>query len=149
VPKAWALPVTMAAVLSVASCSPAFWQGVSDGLAASRGYNGGGHKIMIFGGSGHQTYLGCLSCSQFDAESVFNEYGHYGSVYSAQAIMNPYSQFGSLYSATSACNPYASDPPVIVDEQGTYYGRLTVNHYRRDGPPTAELKDWLAGVCEQ
>jgi hypothetical protein len=62
--------------------------------------------------------------------------------------MNRYSEFGSLYSATSACNQYASDPPVIVDEQGTYYGRLTMNQYRRDGPPTPELKAWLAGVCE-
>jgi hypothetical protein len=133
-----------ALAITMPGCSPAFWQGVSQGVAAASS-----GKLMVFGGPGHRTYLGCLSCSQYDGESIFNEYGTYGSQYSAQSILNPYSAFGSLYSTTSACNPYASDPPVIVDGNGKYYGRLTVNQYRRDGPPTAELRAWLAAVCSQ
>lgn len=126
-------------------CSPAFWQGAAQGLAAT---TPSGTKLMVFGGQGHQVFLGCMSCSQYDAESIFNQYGSHGSRYSAQSVLNPYSEFGSLYSATSACNPYASDPPVIVDGNGTYYGRLTVNPYRSDGPPTQQLRAWLAAVCK-
>jgi hypothetical protein len=111
------------------------------GLPSSR-------KIMVFGGENHSVYLGCLSCTQYDAESVFNSYGKHGSQYATASVLNPYGQYGSKYSRTGACNPYASDPPVIVDERGTYYGRLTVNPYRRDGTPTAELRAWLAGVCQ-
>lgn len=107
----------------------------------------GTRKIMIFGGDGHDVYLGCLSCSRYDSDSVFNKYGTFGSRYSPNSILNPYSEFGSKYSNTSACNPYASDPPVIVDDQGNYYGRLTMNRYLRDGPPIAELDAWLTAVC--
>lgn len=103
---------------------------------------------MVFGGSGHKTYLGCLSCNSYNSESVLNSYGSYGSAYSATSIFNAYSEYGSPYSAYSACNPYASDPPVIVDGAGKYYGRLTVNTYRSDGPPTPELRAWVAAVCE-
>jgi hypothetical protein len=104
-------------------------------------------KIMLFGGADHRTYLGCLSCSQYDAESVFNSYGTHGSKYSTESILNAYSEFGSKYSTESACNPYATDPPVIVDSAGQYYGRLTLNAYRPDGP-NPRLRAWLAGVCQ-
>jgi hypothetical protein len=134
------------AIVVATACAPAFWQGVSEGLASTA--PAATTKLMIFGGQGHKTYLGCLSCSQFDTESIFNEYGTYGSAYSAQSVRNAYSQFGSQYSATSACNPYASDPPVIVDGNGRYYGRLTVNVSRSDAPRSQELRAWLAAVCE-
>lgn len=35
--------------------------------------------------------------------------------------------FGSRGSPYSVCSVCASDPPVIVDEDGTYLGRLTLN----------------------
>jgi hypothetical protein len=130
------------AILVAASCSPGFVQGMSRALAPLP------KKTMVFGGAGHRTYLGCLSCSQYDLESVFNAYGKYGSAYGPESIFNHYSEFGSSYSATSACNPSASDPPVIVDSQGNYYGRLTVNRYRSDAP-TGQLVAWLAAVCQQ
>lgn len=117
--------------------------------AAARGAtpSRSGGKLMIFGGQGHRTYLGCLSCSEYQTESVFNQYGTFGSAYGTQSIFNAYSAYGSPYSTYSACNAYASDPPVIVDEEGRYYGRLTVRT-SGDGPPTAELRAWLAGVCQ-
>lgn len=137
-------PLALVAVL--VGCSPAFWQGFSQGLSGSSGQGVVVHKLMVFGGPGHKTYLGCLSCNEYDQESIFNDYGKFGSDYSAQSIHNHFSNFGSAYSSSSACNPYASDPPVIVDEQGRYYGRLTVNTYRSDGPK-GELATWLAAVC--
>jgi hypothetical protein len=40
---------------------------------------------------------------------------------------------GRLYILlVAAYGEFASDPPVIVDQRGTYYGRLTVNELRND-----------------
>jgi hypothetical protein len=107
-------------------------------------------KLMIFGGPDHRTYLGCLNCNRYAADSVSNQYGRNGSRYSAESIWNPYSQFGSRYSAYGTCNPYATDPPVIVDENGRFYGRLTVNIYHRELGAGAQLQNWLVQtVCRE
>lgn len=90
-------------------------------------------KIMLFGGPDHHTYLGCFSCSEYDSESIFNDYGTYGSRYSGTSIHNQYSQYGSKYSNYSPCNPYATDAPVLVDNNGGFYGRLTLNHVKPPG----------------
>lgn len=127
-------------------CSAATWQGVADGLATSAPVNRT-TKLMLFGGPGHDTYLGCINCNEYSTDSVFNEYGPHGSRYSANSILNPYSQFGSRYSTFGACNTYASDPPVIVDRDGRFYGRLTLNQYHRQATRDGRLLAWLAGVC--
>jgi len=79
---------------------------------------------------------------------VWNKYGSSGSPYSAESIFNHYSQFGSPYSTESACNPYATDPPVIVDGDGKYYGRLTLNRYATGIGIGTEDMGWLAAACE-
>jgi hypothetical protein len=76
-----------------------------------------------------QTYLGCITCSTYSTDSIFNPYGSYGSSYSFTSVNNQYAPYGSPYSATSACNPYTVSPPSIFDEAGCYYGRLSVNQY--------------------
>jgi hypothetical protein len=109
---------------------------------------GGSTKTMIFGGPGHQTYLGCLSCSENAPDSVSNDTGRNGSRDSAVSIWNHYTDYGSLYSQFSACNPDATDPPVIVDDSGNFYGRVTVNQYATGIGTGAELHDWLVStVC--
>ncbi len=105
------------------------------------------HKIMIFGGQDHKTYLGCLNCSKFASDSVLNKYGEHGSAYASDSIFNPYGEFGGRYSSNSPCNPYASDPPVIVDERGNYYGELTLNTFRLGRAQSGTLNSWLQGVC--
>lgn len=104
-------------------------------------------KLMIFGGMGHRTYLGCLNCSQYASDSVYNEYGHYGSPYSADSVFNQYSEYGSPYSDESACDLYANDPPVIVDQDGRFYGRLTLNAYHPQASNNESVLEWLAIVC--
>ena len=59
-------------------------------------------KIMIFGGDGPKTYLGSLSCSKYEYDSVFNKYGPHRSKYSMNSILNHYSEYGSKYSLYSA-----------------------------------------------
>lgn len=103
-------------------------------------------KPMLFGGQGDRTYLGCLNCSQYDGESVSNEYGEFGSHYSQTSILNPYSEFGSRYSPYGACNPYATDPPIIVDAAGTPYGRISVNTSQ---PVSPRWREWISRVCDR
>jgi hypothetical protein len=105
-------------------------------------------KLMIFGGLDHKTYLGCLNCNEYASDSIFNSYGNSGSPYSSQSIWNHFSEYGSPYSTYSACNPFGSDPPVIVDQNGTFYGRLTLNEYHPQRGAGAKYHDWLnAKVC--
>ena len=107
----------------------------------------GDHGLMLFGGAGHKTYLGCVNCSEYASDSVFNEYGVHGSKYPVDSVLNPYGQFGSQYSSYGACSPYATDPPVIVDGSGQFYGRLTMNVYHAQRTRDSRLLAWLAAVC--
>lgn len=144
-------------------CSAAAWKGVAAGLAAGSQYQQppeqvqpprpgqpplGPTKLMLFGGSGHNTYLGCLNCPDTAPDSVFNTYGEHGNEYSQASIFNRYSDFGSGYSQYSACNKYAQDPPVIVDSAGQFYGRLTINQYGSQATSDVQIRAWLAGVCQ-
>ncbi len=104
-------------------------------------------KIMIFGGAGHRTYLGCLSCSKYDYDSVFNEFGPNGSKFSSESIHNHFSEYGSKFSMYSACSKYASDPPVMVDKKGGFYGRLTLNRFHPDATKVDTILGWLLAVC--
>ena len=46
---------------------------------------------MIFGNDDYDVYLGKLNASKYDSESIWNEYGSYGSSYSSNSIWNEYS----------------------------------------------------------
>ena len=86
--------------------------------------------LHLYGGSNHDIYLGCLNCSNFDTNSVWNEYGKYGSSYNTNSIWNEYGTYGSEYNSNSPWNSYASNPPVVVDKQGNFYGYFTINEYK-------------------
>jgi len=68
-----------------------------------------------------KTYLGKITIDKYDSESIWNEYGTYGSEYRTNSIMNKYGTYGSEYSSYSAMNTYASKPPVIIDSNGQYF----------------------------
>lgn len=108
----------------------------------------GRHKIMIFGGVDHRTYLGCLSCSAIARDSVSNEIGKYGSEISETSILNHISPYGSEIEDTSACNEIAEHPPIIVNEVGGSYGYLTLNEIH-DQVRNEKVLTWLKGVCKQ
>jgi len=137
-------------VIVMTGCSPAARQAagraVAGGLAGAAATNTQ-PKLMLFGGEGHKTYLGCLNCSQYASDSVLNKYGEHGSPYYTDSIWNRYSEFGSAYSNYSSCNQYATDPPVIVDQNGNYYGRLTLNVYHLEIGAGKRYLDWLSGLC--
>ena len=48
---------------------------------------GGGDETLLY-----DTYLGCLTCGEFEFDSVFNEQGTYGVAYSRWSIRNTVGQ---------------------------------------------------------
>jgi hypothetical protein len=120
---------------------------VAGALALTLTASAAGGDLLVFGGKNHKVFIGCLTCSQYDTDSVLNQYGSYGSRYSSTSIMNQYSDYGSKYSTYSACNPYASDPPIVTDGEGGYYGKLTLNKYASDAITNTTIVVWLSGVC--
>ena len=106
-------------------------------------------KLMIFGQDSATTYLGCLTCSSFgNPESVLNMFG-YGSIF-GDTIFNIVGTFGgSLISQYSVCNPYASNPPRILNADGNYLGRLTMNVLHSERTSISVLQKWLKySVCD-
>lgn len=104
--------------------------------------------LLIFGGRGHDVFLGCLSCSRFESDSVLNSFGKYGSEFSSDSIWNQFSQYGGQFSAYSPCNRMATDPPVVVDRDGGFYGYLTVNTAKYQRITDRTVLDWLENeVC--
>ncbi|HSV47015.1 MAG TPA: hypothetical protein VLJ58_14600 [Ramlibacter sp.] len=98
----------------------------------------GNAPLMLYGGAGHQTFLGCLQCG-FDPASVCNKHGQYGSRFAGGSIWNKLDQYGSRYSDHSPWSRYASEPPALVDRQGNFQGYLTANAYNPQRTRIAEL----------
>ena len=86
--------------------------------------------LLLFGGSDHRTFLGCLNCDSNSQSSIWNPYGKYGSPYNSESIWNKYGNYGSEYSSYSPWNKYTSTPPIVVDRSGKSYGYLTINEYK-------------------
>lgn len=91
-------------------------------------------ELHLYGGIGHDVYLGCINCSEYDSDSICNGYGKYGNEYSSSGVFNEYAGFGNEYSSKSPWNEYSSsnEVPVVVDKQGNFYGYFTINKYRSD-----------------
>jgi len=86
--------------------------------------------LHLYGGSDHDEYLGCINCSAYDSNSIWNEYGTYGNSYNTKSIWNEYGTYGNEYNSYSPWNAYSSYPPVVVDGNGNFYGYFTVNSYK-------------------
>jgi hypothetical protein len=87
-------------------------------------------ELLLFGDPNNKKFLGCLNCDNYSSSSIWNEYGQYGSEYSGTSIWNEYGQYGSKYSSYSVFNSYGTNPPVVVDRDGNFYGYLTCNAYK-------------------
>lgn len=134
------------AVLFLTGCSSQNMAAFMEGMASRSSSHTS--NLMLYGGQGHKQFLGCLNCNEYDSSSVMNSYGNYGSSYSSTSISNSYSEYGSSYSQFSACNRYATNPPVIVDSQGNFYGYFTINQYKPHAIKDRNLVAWLDSICE-
>jgi hypothetical protein len=98
----------------------------------ARSYGGTTGAQLIFGGMGHAEFLGCLNCSQLDPSSISNRVSQFGWS-NPVGLWSKIGQYASVVGSQSACNRVATDPPVIVTEQGEFLGRLSVSPVIRDG----------------
>lgn len=73
-------------------------------------------------------FLGRITDNLYDRESMSNQYGPYGSVYSPTSIFNQYSQYGSPYGVYSPYNQYSNTPPKLFIG-GRFIGYITSNQY--------------------
>lgn len=107
--------------------------------------SGNGSKLLLYGGKEGKTYLGCLNCDKFDGDSVWNNYGKYGSKYNGECIWNDYGRYGGKYGEFSPFNYGSLNPPKIVNDKGDFIGYFTSNKYfsgRRDS-------NLLDAICEK
>lgn len=116
-------------------------------VAYLRGVGVAEAELLLFGGSGHDEFLGCVDCNEYSSESICNEYGKFGNDYSSDSIWNEYSAFGNEYVSQSPWNEYSTSKsvPVLVDKQGKFYGYFTINSYRSD---SVDFSDELGKLYE-
>jgi hypothetical protein len=88
------------------------------------------------------TFLGLVSRSPYDANSLSNVYGNYGSQYSAKSIFNSYGQYGSRYSQLSPYNEYSRTPPRFVRD-GETISYLTTNRFVTPRVDPVAFVAWL------
>lgn len=90
-----------------------------------------------------KTYLGKLTANEFDSDSIYNEFGTYGSKFSTNSIWNEFGTYGSKFSTYSAMNDLATKPPLILDGNGDVVGYLTTNTNIKGGVSPVGLKEFL------
>jgi hypothetical protein len=90
--------------------------------------------LLLFGGSNHDQYLGCLKCSDSRSDSVCNGFGKYGNEYGSNMWNEFSSPYGNEFSNSSPWNEFSTSKsvPVLVDKNGKFYGYFTINDTRSD-----------------
>lgn len=88
------------------------------------------------------TYLGVLSTNAYDANSIANEFGNYGSEFSVTSIFNEFGTYGSEFSLSSAFNKITTTPPVVISG-GKAVAYLTTNKYLSPRINSLVLKAWI------
>ncbi len=90
--------------------------------------------LLLFGGRGHDVFLGCFNCNEFSSESICNEFGA-GNSFNSNSIFNEFGAFGNEFASASPWNEFSTsdDVPVLVDRNGNFYGYFTINEFRSDG----------------
>jgi hypothetical protein len=78
--------------------------------------------------AGDEQFLGKITNNLFDQDSILNQYGPYGSVYSPTSIWNQYSQYGGVYGRFSPQNPYCNQPPKLFIN-GNLIGVVSDNQF--------------------
>ena len=80
-----------------------------------------GAKIIAEDG----TYLGVLG-PRWITNSIFNDSSKFSSSWSSESVYNSDSKYGNSYSQVSVFNDSASNPPLIISQEGEVIGKLSV-----------------------
>ncbi|MFZ1936668.1 MAG: rhomboid family intramembrane serine protease [Thermoguttaceae bacterium] len=88
-------------------------------------------------------FLGRISTSDLEPDSILNDIGRYGSDVSGTSIFNDIGKYGSDVSRLSPFNDIASVPPRIYTKDGEFVACLTVNELKTPGLDPRALVGWL------
>jgi hypothetical protein len=80
---------------------------------------------IILAQDSKNTFLGKITNS-LDSQSIFNEFGTYGSEFSTGSVWNQFSIFGNEFNSYSPHNEFSSNPPMIIKD-GKLIGYLSAN----------------------
>src|SRR5665213_1438400 len=100
--------------------------------------------LLLYGGTDHKTFLGCLNCVATAKSSVCNEFEKYGSSFQSDSIWNSFGTFGSEFNPQSPWNSFSSVAPIIVDSDGGSYGHFSANSFHNDRTRI----DWLVSILD-
>jgi hypothetical protein len=91
-------------------------------------------ELLLFGGSNHDQYLGCLKCSDSRSDSICNGFSSYGNEFGSNMWNEFSSPYGNEFSRSSPWNEFSTSDsvPVLVDRNGKFYGYFTINDVRKD-----------------
>jgi hypothetical protein len=95
-------------------------------------FSAAAQKVFILGGENRDFYLGCITCTQFHDESIWNKNGIYGTPNYNISIWSEFSDYGNEFSNYSPWNEFAAKPPALYDDEGNFYGYFTRNAYYKD-----------------
>ena len=87
-------------------------------------------SLFLYGGTNNSVYLGCLTCNQFNSESICNAFGTYGSSFSSSSIWNQFGTYGSPFQTFSPWNSFSNSGPLIVGSNNLNYGFFTTNAFK-------------------
>lgn len=87
-------------------------------------------------------FLGKVIDNRFDAESLANKFGAYGSKFRTDSIFNRYGKYGSRYSQLSPFNKYSRTPPRF-ERDGKLIAYLTANRFVRPRVEPLSFIAWL------
>jgi hypothetical protein len=100
--------------------------------------------LLLFGGSDHKTFLGCLNCVNTSDISVCNAIGKFGSEFQTNSIWNEFGTYGSEFNEYSPWNQFSQKAPIIVDKDGESYGYFSANTYH----PHRTRIEWLVAILD-
>lgn len=88
------------------------------------------------------TFLGNINTNRFDADSLTNQFGAYGSKYNSASIFNKFGEYGSPYGANSPYNQYGR--PLKVVKDGVVLAEISKNRYYGNSIDPDDFMNWLA-----
>jgi hypothetical protein len=87
------------------------------------------------------TYLGSLNPNNFDQNSIFNQFGPYGSQFSPTSIYNQFGPYGGQFSQMSPFNKFSNSGPIVF-LNGNRIGTLTANPFTPNRIDPDTIKEW-------
>ncbi|MCD6249371.1 MAG: hypothetical protein J7J98_03440 [candidate division Zixibacteria bacterium] len=110
-----------------------------------------GSGVVVLGGPNHNVMLGRVDPgARYDGcQSIFVAWCEYGDE-APQSVWDRHGPYASDTSDCSVCNMEASNPPIIVAENGTKLGRMSLNPKFEIGYREQKISEWLMHtICGQ